>query len=336
MRLPKSKSRNNSEHMTKKGKVVRGLNEQKEKLRSVTKEGVLKLIYTLSSETPPSLVQIKGRGEVNQIYAAETRRWGSIIVRAREKPEALAEYEKEKWCIEQSAKKGVPVPEVLAIGEEPFYYTVHTRLPGKPADEYNFGGDYLNVWRQIGKYARTINSIPTKGYGKGFQLTPRSGKKYPDWATYITKRIEENITKENLLKYKIVNKNKLESILKRLDELKRWQVTTTLAHGSLAFKNTMVDQRGIVTGIIDWDSAASAPNPQHEFALAFFWMRDKEIRPFLEGYGISLSDYKEMLRDVYTLMLLKGLRVALWYARVENWSQLKKTKEMLKPVLKSL
>lgn len=309
----------------------------KEDIRPVTRKGVSELISALTGDIRSNLSQVKEKGLVNQIYTANTKKWGPIVIRARENPRALIEYEKEKWCVEKAAKHGVRVPKVLAIGKEPFYYSVHTRLPGKTADEYQFGGNSLYVWRQIGECARLINSIPTKGFGKQFQWRTGRGKKFSNWASYINKRIKEKIDQEALISNNIIDKKILKKVLNRLEELKDWRVDkTTLAHGGLAFKNTMVDKKGKVTGIIDWDSAASAPNPQYEFAHNFFWMTSDEINVFLKGYGISQNKYKNIQRDVYTLMLLRGLRTALWYVGRKELDQVERTKEKLKPALESL
>lgn len=303
----------------------------------ITTKKVTELVSSLTGESPVNISQIKEKGLVNQIYNAQTRKWGQIIIRTREEAKAHVEYEKEKWCLEQAAKRGVPVASVIALGDSPFNYTIQTSLPGTPADEYGFEGNFLDVWRQIGEYAREINRIPTIGFGKYFQWSPNSGKKFTGWGNYIEKKIEDRIDTYALLANKIIDEQTLTKVLERFEELKRWKVTTTtLAHGDLAFKNTLVDRDGKVTGIIDWDRAASAPNPIYEFAYGFFWMQGGEIDAFIEGYGLSKNGYQKIQREIYTLILLRGLRTALWYTGTNEPDKVERVKKKLEPVLVSL
>ena len=72
---------------------------------------------------------------------------------------------KEKWCIEQAAAIGIPGPEVLTIGViDETAYMIQAFVEGdNGADSTVLKTD---VWRQLGKYAKLIHSIPVKGYGE--------------------------------------------------------------------------------------------------------------------------------------------------------------------------
>ena len=61
------------------------------------------------------LTPIVGKGEANEVYLVE-REDERFILRLHPGEETVRTYEKERWCIEQSTKVGVPNAECRTIG----------------------------------------------------------------------------------------------------------------------------------------------------------------------------------------------------------------------------
>jgi hypothetical protein len=58
---------------------------------------------------------IEGKGEANEVYLLE-RELERFIVRLHAGEENISTYRKERWCIEQTAKLGVPNAECVGLG----------------------------------------------------------------------------------------------------------------------------------------------------------------------------------------------------------------------------
>lgn len=72
---------------------------------------------------------------------------------------------KEKWCIEQATKVGIPSPRVLSVGvDNETAYMIHSFVIGDNGVESSVSKLY--AWRQLGEYANLISSIPVEGYGE--------------------------------------------------------------------------------------------------------------------------------------------------------------------------
>src|SRR6267154_1362659 len=110
-----------------------------------------------------------GEGSNNKNFLVETFPGRVVVKLSHEYKEhrALKDYQKEKWCIEQSSALGVPGPSVLSVGETgENAYMIETFVDGINGKEIE--GDKTPVWRKLGEYAKLIHSIRVTGWGEDF------------------------------------------------------------------------------------------------------------------------------------------------------------------------
>ena len=100
---------------------------------------------------------------MNQICVVETDNH-KVVVRMNNK-DTYSSYIKEKWCIEQATKVGIPSPRVLSVGvDNETAYMIQSFVIGDNGVESSVSKLY--AWRQLGEYANLISSIPVEGYGE--------------------------------------------------------------------------------------------------------------------------------------------------------------------------
>ena len=114
---------------------------------------------------PESIAQIHG-GLENYVFEAKLR-GKELIVRIASKPNRLQFFLKEQWAVRKARESGVPVPEILEVGNEldGMPYMILEKISGQPAD---MCVDRLRTLRSLATHTRTINSISTSGFGHVF------------------------------------------------------------------------------------------------------------------------------------------------------------------------
>src|SRR3990167_4555669 len=124
------------------------------------------LAYLASSLVPgkvSSTTPILNKGTVNTVFVVDSSQ-GKFVVRLNNE-DPVSRFEKEKWCIEKASEKGVFVPKVISVGvKDSHSYTVMEFIEGTVGDEADTIQRPL-IWREIGRYARKIHSIPVAGFG---------------------------------------------------------------------------------------------------------------------------------------------------------------------------
>src|SRR5947207_2265633 len=117
-------------------------------------EVVADLTASFFNESVVELSPLVGKGSVNQVFIVTTGH-AKVVVRMSERVEAFAEYEKEAWCIERAATRGVSVPVVLTVGRWAEHaYMIQPYVAGHEGRDSPQPRAYL--WRELGRYARLI------------------------------------------------------------------------------------------------------------------------------------------------------------------------------------
>ena len=120
-----------------------------------------------------------------------------------------------------------------------------------------------------------------------------------------------------MLKLRVLNERQSRIIRTILEELKEQSFDFGLNHGDLSLKNVIVDDSGKVT-LLDWGSAEASIVPHHDLIqlLKINMLENDpdagEIQSFLEGYGISQSEFAEMLPTLESLLLLRAFDKLRW------------------------
>jgi aminoglycoside phosphotransferase (APT) family kinase protein len=260
------------------------------------------------------VVPILRRGSVNKVFIVETRNT-KLVVRMRDNKESLDEYTKEAWCIDKAAALNVPVATVLDVGVfEEHAYMVQAYIAG---DE---GRDSLlprsHIWYQLGKCASLIHSIEVAGFGLRRSDLTQAESREP-WLEYLNYNIESLNENDELLKLKVLTQPQSRIIRTIFEELKGQSFDFGLNHGDLSLKNVIVDESGKVN-LLDWGSAEASIVPHHDL-IQMLKMNmlendpdDGEIHSFLEGYGISQSEFAQMLPTLESLLLLRAFDKLRW------------------------
>jgi aminoglycoside phosphotransferase (APT) family kinase protein len=260
------------------------------------------------------VVPIVGRGAVNKVYMVDAPN-AKILVRISDRNESLNEYLKEKWCIEKAALLGIAVATVLDVGElEEHAYIIHTYIAGDEGRDSQFIKS--SIWHQLGRYARLIHSIEVAGFGLKLQdLT--QGDSRESWLEYLNYNIESLNDDDELIVLGVLTKSQSKVVRSIFAELKSESFDFGLNHGDLSLKNVIVDESG-KANLVDWGSAEASIVPHHDLIqLLKMNMLENDpdnaaIRSFLEGYGMSLSEFQQMRPTLDSLLVLRAFDKLRW------------------------
>lgn len=259
------------------------------------------------------VVPILGRGSVNKVFIVEAPN-AKLVVRMGDH-ESLKEYRKEAWCIDKAAARSVPVATVLDLGViEEHAYIIQTYIAGDEGRDSQFPRNH--IWRQLGRYARLIHSIEVTGFGLKLEdLT--QGDSRESWLEYLNYNIESLNENDELIKLKVVTQSQSKVIRAIFGDLKRKTFNFGLNHGDLSLKNVIVDESARVN-LLDWGSAEASIVPHHDL-IQILKMNmlendpdDAAVQSFLDGYGISQSEFEQMRPTLQSLLLLRAFDKLRW------------------------
>ncbi len=278
----------------------------------------IQLVSSVSSfflkEVQFRVLRILGRGSVNKVFIVEGANT-KLVVRLGDNSESLEEYKKEAWCIDKAAGRGVPVATVLDVGViEEHAYMIQAYIAGDEGRDSQFPKSH--IWRQLGRYARLIHSIEVAGFGLKLQdLT--QGDSRESWLGYLNYNIESLNENDELIKLKVVTQSQSRVVRSIFADLKRKAFNFGLNHGDLSLKNVIVDESGKVN-LLDWGSAEASIVPHHDL-IQMLKMNmlendpdDAAIQSFLDGYGISKSEFEQMRPTLESLLLLRAFDKLRW------------------------
>jgi aminoglycoside phosphotransferase (APT) family kinase protein len=260
------------------------------------------------------VVRILGRGSVNKVYIVETPN-AKLVVRLGDQKQSLKDYTKEAWCIDKAAVRSVPVATVLDVGMiEDHAYMIQTYIAGDEGRDSHFPRSH--IWRRLGRYARLIHSIEVAGFGLTLQdLT--QGDSRASWLEYLNYNIESLNENDELIKLKVVTQSQSRVIRGIFEDLKRTAFNFGLNHGDLSLKNVIVDDSGKVN-LLDWGSAEASIVPHHDLIqmLKMNMLENDPDEPafqsFLDGYGLSQSEFEQMTPTLESLLLLRAFDKLRW------------------------
>jgi aminoglycoside phosphotransferase (APT) family kinase protein len=278
----------------------------------------MKLVARVSSRVLTDghirVLPISGKGSVNKVFIVEAPNT-KLVVRIRDQEESLKEYTKEVWCIDKAAARGIPVPTVLDVGLiEEHAYMIQAYISGDEGRNSQFPRSH--IWRQLGRYTKLIHSIEVAGFGLELpDLT--EGDSQESWLEYLNYNIESLNENDELIKLKVVTQSQSRVIRAMFEDLKRKAFNFGLNHGDLSLKNVIVDESGKVS-LLDWGSAEASIVPHHDL-IQMLKMNILENDPdgaafqsFLEGYGISQSEFEQMRPTLESLLLLRAFDKLRW------------------------
>ncbi|RPJ38360.1 MAG: hypothetical protein EHM21_16960, partial [Chloroflexi bacterium] len=266
------------------------------------------IIARETGERITHLAPVKGDGLVNCVYEVLIPK-GAYILRANTGEDDYGIYLKEQWCVEQTARLGIPGPESFRVGKiGAVAYSLYRKIPGMVATQVTSTRD--PIWRKIGEYARKYHQIEAYGFGSGFSADPAKGATIANWLDYYLDYIFDN---DRLVEEGIVRREDLIRSRKAIEEISQWNITPRLCHGNPVLKNVIVREDGEVA-LIDWGTACGHLAPQIDLTEILVEHPDdhRGLALFLEGYGLSQTDFQAMKEQIWVLQAWRLLSVAKW------------------------
>lgn len=234
-------------------------------------------------------------------------------------------FEKEVWIYSQPALQQVlnqtaPSWGVISGRSQKYNYLLQKRLPGAAAFGY-FPQYDTRVMQALGVLAREINNVQVFGYG--VTVDPITDQfPFSSWSDFFEREIE-NSGFRYLIRNGILSKRTQEMLSARFADLKALTPEPTLAHQDFVanWKNVLLVNREVVSGVIDWEYAAGCWGTLYELSSTLYTLYRNAINPirrselfsaFLEGYGISFQTYITEFRYLVEADVLRRCVTALW------------------------
>lgn len=265
-----------------------------------TREAARAIVEHHFGSRPNRLTRLAG-GITNAVYRADHTE-GAFVVRLSDDPVKINEYLKEQWAIARAREAGVPVPDVLEVGNrigQP--YMIAHAAAGQPATNHP---QRLAIVEELGRIAARIHTVKTDGFGETFDWSQNQLSRAESWADYLRDqlRVEERVAL--LVEREMLTESKAKALRAELARIARWTDPPTLNHGDLRLKNLLVDDRGQVTALIDWEFCLSAVAPHWDLSLALHDLSVDQKQALLTGYGLSEEEVRAAARSWAALNLV--------------------------------
>lgn len=250
----------------------------------------------------PRKVNYKPMGRTNFVFEATVPE-GEYIVRISRSAAKFKNFTKEQWAVARVKEKGIPVAEIMEVGNDviPLPYMVQKKLDGQEA---LYHPDKKKVLRQMGEYTSLINTINTNDYGKVFDWSENKLSKNATWHEFLENELELMNRLQILEKYKMMSKENLKKLKNHLEQIGDNHLQPVLNHGDMRRKNVMVNDKGYIIAIIDWEECCSNPAPYWELSIALHDLSVDDKQFFLEGYGIPPKEYAKIVVAIKALNLI--------------------------------
>lgn len=241
-------------------------------------------------------LEFKPAGKTNFVFEVHTKE-GDYIVRIATSRTRINNFLKEQWATHKALEAGIPVPEILEVGNEVISlpYMLQQKVEGTEAIHHP---DRIKILAKLGKYSKKIHSIPTEGFGSVFNWSKNKLSKKKTWPEFLEEelRFEEGL--KFLYDHDILNKKKVDRLAKEFERIKKWKIRPVLNHCDLRLKNVLVNESGEIKAIIDWENCSSNCAPYWDLSIALHDLSIDAKQSFLEGYEL---DFTEFNRKAYSL-----------------------------------
>lgn len=233
----------------------------------------------------PKHVTPLGGGLTNFVFEARHAE-GDLIVRLSANPAKVKEYLKEQWAMSRARERGVPVPEVLEVGTEPipFPYMVSRKVKGTEGTHHP---ERMRVVREMGRLARLIHGVPTRGFGHTFDWSENRLSRNDTWADYLAREFRGQQRLALLEQQGMLSKHALKALRAALAQIEAWEPDPALNHGDLRLKNVIAGPDGEVEAVLDWEFCTSNVAPHWDLSLALHDLSVDAKDEFLAGYGMT-------------------------------------------------
>lgn len=266
----------------------------------------------------PARLEPQHGGLSNLVFSVRHKRSG-YIVRLNSDPAKLHPFLKEQWACAEARRAGVPVPDILEVGSDPLPYMIQAKSRGEPATDHS---ERLRVLCDLGRYAARIHSIRTHGFGATFDWSHNHLSTNARWPDFLRDELHLEERLALLNRYRMASAEKLNRLRRALRRLPGARRSPALNHGDLRLKNVLVDDKGRILTILDWENCISAPAPEWDLSIALHDLSIDEKESFLKGYGLR----PDRLRAISPI--LQALNLVNYAPKVSRLAARKETAEL--------
>lgn len=270
------------------------------------KEIIHEIIEAELNDSAQFIQKIVGFGIVNQVFDVKGMK-SDYIIRLNEEVAKKIEYQKENWCVNKANNLEIPSPQMLDFGVwNEVSFMIQNKVDGKNGT-FCTVAEKLKIWKDLGCYAvkfHQVNRIEVQAV--------EENEFHENWQARLNYNIKELHENDSLLQNKIVTKEEYNSVIERLSTLKNRTFQVGLVHGDLCPRNVIWNDG--ITHLLDWGTAEINIVPYIEIGLVLMSNEASitEFQAFLDGLGISNSDYQKIEKDIRILNLLHCLDKYRW------------------------
>ncbi len=252
-----------------------------------------------------TITQIEDLGSVNTVFNVKGLH-SDYIIRLNDAAKDL-EYKKEKWCLENVFRLGIPSPKIISQGfRHHFLYMIQEKivgLNGKLCDAQT----KLKIWNTLGEYAKQYQNI-----ARIADIEVEANEFHKDWKARLIYNIKELNKEDSLVKNEVLTRVEQTQAIKELNKLIAVDFKTGLVHGDLCPRNVIHSEETVC--LLDWGTAEINVVPHTEIGLVLMSNEANEVefRVFLEGLAISESEYINMKKEIDLLNFLHQLDKYRW------------------------
>jgi hygromycin-B 4-O-kinase len=241
-------------------------------------------------------IEFNAAGNTNFVFTVETKK-GDFIVKIASEKAKHDDFLKEQWAVQKASEAGIPVAGILEVGNEIISapYMLQEKVEGREAIHHP---DRLEILQKLGEYAHTIHSIPTEGFGSVFNWSKETLIRKKTWTAFLEKELMCDERLSFLETNSILSKKKIKILGTELERIKKWKVNPSLNHCDLRLKNVIVNDKGKIKALIDWENCSSNCAPYWDLSIALHDLSIDARQKFLEGYDLDL---KEFSKKAYSL-----------------------------------
>jgi hygromycin-B 4-O-kinase len=160
------------------------------------------------------------------------------------------------------------------------------------------------IVRELGRLAKKINSIHTRGFGETFDWSNNELSRNKTLKEYLEGEYRYAARIDMLDRSGLCPAGTIKSLKRVCREMLTIKTKPSLNHGDLRLKNVIADEDGKVMAIIDWEEATSNIAPHWEFSVALHDLGIDLQQQFLDGFGITPKRLVEIAPFIKAFNLL--------------------------------
>ena len=255
-------------------------------------------------------------GKTNFVFEVQHNE-GKFVVRLNSDASKLQSFMKEQWATAQVKKLGVPTPDIVEVSNEVVEcpYMISRCVVGTEATFHPQRGEIV---RELGRYARLINSVRTNGFGSTFVWSRNKLSHNATWQEFLKDELDLSYRRKLLESAHLLSKQTSKTVRSILNVAPKKPV---LNHGDLRLKNVVVNKQGRITAILDWEHCMSN-TVAWDLSIALHDLSINHKQEFLAGYQMSESNMMRLAP------MIKALNIVNYAPAVEHLSKRERARKL--------